>query len=60
MTYPMPGGHAWSADGTAWSNIILQTLGGAAAIRTAAAVNSANTGGGAATARGAAGQYLPW
>ena len=21
MTYPMPGGHAWSADGIAWSNI---------------------------------------
>ena len=54
MTYPMPGGHAWSADGTAWSNITLRALGGAAAVRTAAAANSANTGGGAATARGAA------
>ena len=52
---PMPGGHAWSADGTAWSNITLRALGGAAAVRTAAAANSANTGGGAATvARGAA------
>ena len=51
---PMPGGHAWSADGTAWSNITLRALGGAEAVRTAAAANSANTGGGVATARGAA------
>eukprot|EP00964_Phaeocystis_antarctica_P074251 scaffold45612_cov58-Phaeocystis_antarctica.AAC.3 len=51
---PMPGGHAWSANDTAWSNITLRALGGAAGVRTAAAANSASTGGGAATGRGAA------